>query len=480
MKIENTIWALAAAVVCAAILITPNRLTAQDAPPATPAQTDQSAPVAPAQTQQPAPASTTGPAQSAPSSTAPAPLPTSTDPVVGTSSQAPPAAPKPAAPAAAKQTKPAAPVTPPAAPKPAAQIPAAPKPITTPTTPMQGKGAVVDDIVAHVNNEIISLSDYQKAQDQTRKETQQECNCTGPALQAAVDAAEKNVLRGMIDQQLLIERAKDMNIDVTADVVSRLNDIRKQNNLGTLDDLQKAVEQSGESWDDFKQSITNNALTQEVIRQEVGQRVDMGPDEVKAYYDAHKAEFDRPEEVILSEIELSTEGKSADEVEAVKKRADDLRDRVTAGESFPELAKRYSEDPATAASGGELGAYQRGQLAPQIEDAVFKLNKGAMTDVIQTKEGFMIIHVDQHYQAGEQPLDAVQQEIESKLYEQKMDPQLRKYLGELREQSYVVVKAGYTDSAAVTNGTAIQEVAPTPDAPDKKAKKKMSLPKVST
>jgi peptidyl-prolyl cis-trans isomerase SurA len=461
MKTEKLVRGIGITAFCGALLLAaPITARAQAAQP----------PAAAADSQTPA---TPAPATSAP---------VTSDPVVGTSSSGPP-------PSAAKPGTPGTPATkapapapaaaaPPAVSKPTAPVAVAPKP-TSVATPMSGKGAVVEDVIAHVNNEIITLSDYQKAEAQRSKEVQEACNCTGLQLQSAVEENQKNVLRDLIDQQLLIQRAKDMNVDVTADVVSRLNDFRKQNNLATLDDLQKAVEGSGESWDDFKQQITNNALTQEVIRQEVGQRVDIGPEEVKAYYDAHKSEFDRPEEVQLSEIVLSTEGKDATEIDAVKKKADDMRSRIASGENFAAIAKRYSEDPATAADGGALGMYTKGQLSPQIEDAVFKLDKGGLTDVIQTKTGFMILRVDEHYQAGEQPLEAVSDEIQNKIYQEKMDPQMRAYLAELREQSYVVVKPGYTDSAAIANGTAIQEVAPTPDAPDKKAKKKMSLPKVS-
>jgi peptidyl-prolyl cis-trans isomerase SurA len=353
-------------------------------------------------------------------------------------------------------------------------------PFRLPAQDTEGKGVIVDDVVAKVNNEIITYSEYEKSMKDAPADAQRNCNCSGQDLQAAIADEEKNVLRGMIDQQLLIQRGKDLNIDVTADVVNRLNDIRKQYKLETLDDLQKAVEQDGESWDAFKTEATNNALTQAVIRQEVGQRVDIGPDEVKAYYDAHKSEFNRPEQVELSEIVLSTDGKTDAEVAAVKKRIDDIRARIVAGEDFASLAKRYSEEPATAADGGQMGTYERGQLAKQFEDAVFKLNKGEMTDVIQTKTNFMILRVDQHYQAGEQPLEAVQDEIQNKIFQTKMDPQLRKYLAELREESYVWVKPGYSDSAAVAGATVIQEVAPTPDLPDKKAKKKMPLPKVSS
>lgn len=364
-----------------------------------------------------------------------------------------------------------------------AQQPAVPTPdqtraqSQTPTT--AGKGTVVEEIIARVNNEIVTLSDYQKAMKDIPQETQQDCSCSGDQLQAAIADAEKNVLRGMIDQQLLIQRAKDMNIDVTADVVNQLNDIRKQNKLDTLDDLQKAVEQDGQSWDDFKQDIANKAYTNEVIRQEVGQRVDIGPDDVKAYYNAHKADFDRPESVVVSEIALNTDDKTGADLDAIKKRLEDIRQRAENGEDFAGLAKRYSEDQ-TGPDGGSLGTYTHGQLAKPIEDAVFALPKGGITDVIQTKSNFSIFHVDGHYQAGEQPLDAVTDEIQNKLFQQRMDPELRKYLAQLREESYVWVKPGYVDTAALPNATVIEEVAPTPDVADKKVKKKIPLPKVSS
>ena len=344
----------------------------------------------------------------------------------------------------------------------------------------QSKSSVVEEIIARVNNSIITLSDYQKAVAALPNEARQDCPaCTPEQIQTSVEERQKNVLRDMIDQQLLIERAKDMNINVETDLIKRLDDVRKQNNLATLDDLQKAIEGQGGSWDDYKTQLRNNLLTQEVIRQEVGGRINIGSDEVKAYYDAHKTEFNRSEQVILAEIFLSTENKTGADVDAVKKRAEDLRQRVIDGEDFSELAKRYSES-STAAEGGMLGSYERGQLSKQFEDAVFNLPKNQMTDVIQTRTGFEFLKVIDHYQAGEQPLDAVQDEIQNKLYMQKMEPQMRSYLAELREESYVTVKPGYTDTAAVPGTTAIQEVAPTPDTPDKKSKKKMPLPKVGS
>ena len=347
-------------------------------------------------------------------------------------------------------------------------------------TQTDSKAVLVEEIVARVNNEIITLSDYEKAAQGLADEVRQDCqNCTPDQLQAEMKERQKNLLRDMIDQQLLIEHAKDMGIDVETDLVKRLDEVRKENGLATMDDLEKAVEKQGIVWEDYKQQMKNGLLTQKVIQQEVGGRMDIGPDEIKKYYDAHKQDFVRPEQVDLSEILLSTEGKTPEEIAAVKTKADDLHKQVVNGADFAQLAMRHS-DGSTAQDGGELGLYERGQLASELADAVFKLDKNGITDVIQTKAGFEILKVNEHYQAGLQPLDKVSDQITNIIYKQKMDPAMRDYLAELREESYVTVKPGFVDTAAVPGATVIQEVAPTPDtAEKKKGRHKVPAPKAS-
>lgn len=344
----------------------------------------------------------------------------------------------------------------------------------------QSKPVVVEEIIARVNNQVITMSDYQKAAAGLQQEVQQDCqNCTQQQIESQLADRRKNLLRDMIDQQLLIERAKDMDVSVETDLVKRLDDVRKQNNLATMEDLEKAVEGQGMVWEEYKNQMRNSMLTQEVIRREVGGRLDIGSDEVKKYYEAHKQDYNRPEQVALAEIFLSTENKTPEEIDAVRTRAEDLHNRLVKGEDFTALAKRYSQG-STAQDGGELGSFERGQLAKQLEDAVFPLDKGQFTDVIQTKTGFEILKVLDHFQAGLQPLDKVEGEITNVLYREKMEPAMRTYLAQLREESYVQVKPGYTDTAAIAGATVIQEVAPTPDTPDKKkSKKKAPLPKVN-
>jgi peptidyl-prolyl cis-trans isomerase SurA len=142
--------------------------------------------------------------------------------------------------------------------------------------------------------------------------------------------------------------------------------------------------------------------------------------------------------------------------------------RVKSGEDFGELAKHFS-DGSTAKQGGDLGKFEHGQLAANIEQAVFGLQRLQTTDVIPTKTGFLILQVGEHYAAGQQPEEKVENEIMDKLYNERLRPTLRTYLETLREDSYVSVKPGYIDTAAVPTST-IEEVPPTPDNDTKKKK----------
>jgi peptidyl-prolyl cis-trans isomerase SurA len=344
----------------------------------------------------------------------------------------------------------------------------------------QSKGTVVEEIVARVNNQIITLSDYQKAQQELKQEVAQDCQgCTPDKIQTEYSEHEKNLLRDLIDQQLLVERAKDMDINVDTQVIKQLDELRKKNNLNSIDDLEKAVESEGLSWEDYKTQVRNKLLTDEVISREVAGRINVSNEEVKQFYEEHKSDFNLPELVELAEIFLSTEGKTPEEIAAVGKKAEDLHNRVAKGEDFAELAKRYSEG-STAQAGGGLGTFERGQLSKQLEDVVFKMDKGQITDVVQTKTGFEVLKVVDHYQPGLQPFEKVEDSIANKIRMQRMEPAMRDYFAQLREQSYVMVKPGYADTAAVAGASVIQEVSPTPDTPEKgKKKKKFPLPKTA-
>jgi peptidyl-prolyl cis-trans isomerase SurA len=339
-----------------------------------------------------------------------------------------------------------------------------------------GNGKVVDQIIARVNNDIITLSDYEKAEAQMRQEVQQDCQgCAQEKISDMVAQGRKNLLRDLIDQSLLVQRAKDMSISVDTDVIKRLDMIRQQNQLPSMEALQKAVESQGISWEDYKDQMKNSLLQQRVIQQEVGPDIKIGQDDIKRYYDAHQKEFVKPEEVDLSTIFFSTENKTPQEVDAIKKKAEAIVQRLKAGEDFGKLAQKFSEG-TTANDGGEVGVFKRGMLSPDLEKLVFAMKKGDSTDVLPAPNGLQILHVNEHFEAGLQPMSKEESEIENDIYSAKIQPAMRKYLTQLRKDSYLVINSGYVDSGSAGENTVIQEVPYGTDAGKAKKKKKTPVP----
>jgi peptidyl-prolyl cis-trans isomerase SurA len=332
-------------------------------------------------------------------------------------------------------------------------------------------GRVVEEIIARVNNEIITKTDYDKALATAVDDAKQECenHCTPQQLDASIEDRRKNALRDLIDQSLLVQRGKDMSISVETEVIKQLDQIRIGNKLPDLDALEKAVTSQGLNWEDFKNNIRNHILTQKVIGQEVGSHITIAESDAKKFYEEHKGEFIGPEGVALREIVVSTEGKKESELPDLKKKAETALKRVDDGEDFSEIAKRMS-DGSTKDQGGYLGTYKRGELAKPIEDKVFAMKRNQLTEVMETKQGYLILQVLEHYDEGQQAFEKVKDKIMNQLYEEHMQPALRTYLKTLREQSYVVIKPAYVDVAGGGNSE-IQEVSATPEqSKDKKEK----------
>jgi peptidyl-prolyl cis-trans isomerase SurA len=354
-----------------------------------------------------------------------------------------------------------------AAPDPKSEKPAKP---AAPKTVNPDSGKTIEEIIARVNNEIITRSEYEKARVTAEEDARQECQnrCTPAQLQTDIDDRQKHTLRDLVDQSLLVQRAKDMGISVEPELIKRLDAIRTDNKLASMEELEKAVAGQGINYEDFKNNIRNGLLTQRVISSEVGSHINIGDEEITKYYEAHKAEFVRPEQVALREIVVSTEGKKPEDLPDLKKKAETALKRVQDGEDFGEIAKRLS-DGSTKAQGGFLGIYKRGELSKELEDKVFKMKRNELTEVMETKQGYLVLQVLEHYDEGEQALAKVKNEIMDKLYGARMEPAMREYLKTLREQSYVVIKPGYQDIAG-GGGSEIQEVSATPEA-TKAAKK---------
>src|SRR5450755_74417 len=305
----------------------------------------------------------------------------------------------------------------------------------------------VEEIIAKCNGDIITRGDVERSRKELADSLRRE-GLTGLPFQNAFNEREKNLLRDRIDQLLLVQKAKDLDIKVDTEIAKRMVAIQKDSGIGDPDKFQAYVkEQTGMSFEDFKQEMRNDLLRQHVIRQEVGSKVNIKHDQIEKYYNEHKADFVRQERIFLREILVSTENKDAAGVATAEKKAKDLVARARKGERFPELA-RDNSDSITAKSFGALDPYKKGNLDESLESQVWDKPKGYVTDPIPVKAGFEILRVEEHHKAGQAELSEVENEVMDKLYAPRMQPMVREYLTKLRKDAFLEIKPEGVDSGA--------------------------------
>ena len=307
-------------------------------------------------------------------------------------------------------------------------------------------GDVIEEIIAQVNDRIIVLSEYKRSLATLREDLQQS-GASGLDLEARFQEQSKTALRDLIDHELLVQKVLELGLNADTDVIKRLDEIRQSMNLPSMEALEEAVANQGLIYEDFKQNLRDSFLTQWVIQREVGSHIQVTPDEIKAYYDQHQQELEQPEGVRLQQILISTEGKSEEEVPALRQKAEEVLARAKAGDDFAELARQNSDD-VSASQGGNVGFIEADSLSPEIAAAIASLQRNEISDIIETRYGLMILKVLARTQAGVPPLAEAESTIHERLYLERIQPAMRAYLTTLRQEGFVSVKPGYVDSGA--------------------------------
>jgi peptidyl-prolyl cis-trans isomerase SurA len=307
---------------------------------------------------------------------------------------------------------------------------------------------VVEEIAAKVNGDIITRGELE----QTRREIEQGLRAeglTGAKLQEAVRQYSANALRDQIDQLLLVQRAKDLTINIDPEITRELASLQVRSKIADPDKFREYVrEQTGMTYEEYRDRMRRQYLAQRVIGQEVGRQVNIPEAEQVKYYEEHKEEFVRKEQVFLSLIMISTEGKTPEQVKAAEAKSKDVTARARKGEKFSDLVRDFSDDAETAKNGGSLPPFERGMQEKAIEDIVFKERKGYVTDPIKIPQGYAILRVDERYDAGQATFEEVRNEIQDRLARPKMEPKIREFLTRLRSQAFLEIKDGYVDSGA--------------------------------
>ena len=289
---------------------------------------------------------------------------------------------------------------------------------------------VVERVVAKVNGDIVTLSEFQARQVAA---VQAAGITTESGVEKFLRENNARILQEAVDDLLLIQKAADEGMRLRPEYVKEIVDgIKKENNIASDDELQQQLRREGMSLDELKRNIERSVLRRQLLSRELESKVGVEEPEVRAYYEAHRADYDRPGSLNLQEIVVKTQSGSM-------ALAKDLVRRARAGEDFAALARSYSSSP-TKAAGGDLGRISRGDLTPDIEKAAFALPVGGVSDPLPTPDGFRILKVLEKAEGAQVPYEDVKAEILKRLAAEKAAREYEGYLEGLRKEAIIDIR----------------------------------------
>lgn len=298
------------------------------------------------------------------------------------------------------------------------------------------KATVVEEIVIKVNDAIVTKSEYEKRLSTSQEGMRREYK--GPDLDQRLQEVPQLLLEQMEDELLLIEKARQMyNVDAIVD--GQIDNFMKENKMATKEDLAKALKGEGMTLDDFRKQVLLIYVPEFMKSREIRTKISVTTDEIKAFYELHKADLAGKSQVQLQEIFLTNKNHPPAEAVAL---ATQIKKDLSAGKPFGDLAAQYSE-AFSRSSKGEAGWFSASDLSPAISKAVFALKAGELTDLIPTDAGWYLFRVEAKKDAEAPSLDKARERIIEALKEQKFQEAYKAYMDELKAQNYVRINPKY-------------------------------------
>lgn len=284
----------------------------------------------------------------------------------------------------------------------------------------------VSGIAAIVNDEIITTQELDKEYLQIQKEADK------------VPASDKSGLRGaalnrLVERKLIEQKIRELNINVSDEEVRlAIEDVKKQNNL-TQENLEQALATQGMTFAQYRIQLKEQLERLRLMSQEVRSKVQVGEREMREYYQANIAAYGGSEVFSARHIFFKVDKKGgAGELSKAEARANEVLAQARAGEDFAALAKKYSDDPAAAKDGGDLGTFKRADMLPEIGDTVAAMQPGEVSSVVRSPAGLHIIKLEGKKQDAGRPFEEVKDSIEDTLYKKKSDERFAQWVKELR------------------------------------------------
>lgn len=292
---------------------------------------------------------------------------------------------------------------------------------------------IVEAIVAIVNDDIITLSEY-KAEHEALY-TFLRSQLKGEEFEKQYEAQKKELLDRMITERLLLQEARKNDLNIEEQLRMYIDNIKDQNNIGSDEELRRLMAQQGIDFEVWKKQQERGLLQQAVVFNEVGRNITIDETDVINYYDQHPDQFTEPTEYKIRAIFISSEDKSGDEA---RRKMEEIDEKLAAGEDMAALAEQYSEGPEKE-SQGDLGTFKERELAEPLQKAVENLETGSMTSWIQMPNGWFRIKLEERKERRLKPFEEVRDEIENMLFSQEEQKRLQEYLEALKNRSYIKI-----------------------------------------
>ena len=291
----------------------------------------------------------------------------------------------------------------------------------------------IESIVAIVNDDIITLSQYKNQHEVLYQ--MMRAQFQGEEFQEHYRQTRKELLNTMITELLLLQEARKRGINVEEQLKLAVENIKEENGLNSDEELWQVMRRQGIDPEVWKQQMRENIMKQGVIVTEVDRSIVLEDSEIVNYYKLHPEEFTEPAEFELRAIYISSAEKTSGEIENLKK---EIESKIASGEDFNNLASTYSEGPARDTQ-GNLGTFKKGELEKTLEQAVEKLKVGETTPWLTVKDGWYLLNLEEKKEERLGSFDEVRREIEEKLFTEKRQKRLEGFIKELKQKSYIKI-----------------------------------------
>jgi len=294
-------------------------------------------------------------------------------------------------------------------------------------------GQVVEEIVAIVNDDVITLSEFKAYHDSIYQMLRGQLQ--GEEFDKAYERAKMGMLDTMITDLLLLQMAKQRQFNVGEEVKNYIDRLKRENNIETDAQFRQALLQQGIAYDQFLKQVEENLLRQLIVSQEVDRSISVDETEGVNYYKLNQAEFVEPEEYRLRGIYLSTESRTAEEVEG---RKTEISEKVKGGGDFSALAAELGDSPLKE-NQGDLGFIKKGELDKTLEEAVIGLKPGEMSPWVQAKNGWYLLKLEEKKESRLRPYEEVKKDIWEKLFGEKRAKKLDEFLKNIKAKNYIKI-----------------------------------------